>query len=59
MTKNTIWTIVGVAAAVLIALWIVNTLLSLLWFVVKVALVVAVAVAVFAVLRALVARSRG
>ncbi|GEM_PF-732678 len=58
MTKSTIWTIVAVAAAVIIAFWIVNTLFSLLWFIVKLVLVAIVAVIVYGVIWAFIAKSR-
>ena len=58
MTKSTIWTIVAVAAAVIIAFWIVNTFFSLLWFIVKLVLVAIVAVIVYGVIRAVIAKSR-
>ena len=50
--------IVAVAAAVIIAFWIVNTLFSLLWFIVKLVLVAIVAVIVYGVIRAFIAKSR-
>lgn len=58
MTKSTIWTVVAVAAAVIIAFWIVNTLFSLLWFIVKLVVVAIVAVIVYGVIRAFIAKSR-
>ena len=51
MNKSTLWTIVGVVVAVIIAWALVNVLFSLLWFVVKLAVVAVVAVGVFLVLR--------
>lgn len=51
MNKTSIWTIVGVVVAAIIAWFIVSALFSLLWFVVKLALVVVVAVVVYLVLR--------
>ncbi|WP_091228213.1 hypothetical protein [Microbacterium sp. 3J1] len=53
MTKNSLWTIVGVVLAVIIAWWIVSALFSLLWFIAKLAIVLVVAVVVFLVLRGL------
>lgn len=53
MTKNKLWTVVGVILAVVIAWWIVSALFSLLWFIAKLAIVAVVAVVVFLVLRAL------
>lgn len=57
MNKNTIWTILGVILAIVIAWWLVNVVFSLLWFVVKLALVAAVALAVFVGLRAVFSRT--
>lgn len=51
MTKNSLWTVVGVVIAVVIAWWIVGALFSLLWFIAKLAIVAVVAVVVFFVLR--------
>lgn len=58
MTKSTIWTVVGVVVAVVIAWWLVSALFSLLWFIAKLAVVAVVAVAVYAGIRSLVARER-
>ncbi|WP_448809029.1 hypothetical protein [Agromyces bauzanensis] len=52
--SRTIWTVIGVIAAVLIAWFIVDVVFSVLWFIVKLAIVGVVAVVVFFVLRALV-----
>lgn len=54
--SRTVWTVLGVIAAVLIAWFIVDVLFSLLWFIAKLAIVAVVAVVVFFVLRSLVAR---
>jgi hypothetical protein len=51
MNKNSLWTIVGVVIAVVIAWWIVSALFSILWFIAKLAIVAVVAVVVFLVLR--------
>lgn len=51
MNKSTLWTIVGVVVAVIIAWTLVSVLFSLLWFIAKLALVAIVAVVVFLVLR--------
>ncbi|MEV7799715.1 hypothetical protein AB0O14_11540 [Microbacterium foliorum] len=51
MNKNSLWTIVGVVLAVVIAWWIVSALFSILWFIAKLAIVAVVAVVVFLVLR--------
>lgn len=53
MTKNSLWTVVGVVLAVIIAWWIVSALFSLLWFIAKLAIVLVVAAVVFLVLRGL------
>ena len=57
MNKGTIWTIVGVIAAILIAWFLVNLLFSVLAFVFKLIAVAVVAVIVFLVLRMLFSRS--
>lgn len=53
MNKNSLWTIVGVVLAVVIAWWIVSALFSILWFIAKLAIVLVVAGVVFLVLRGL------
>jgi hypothetical protein len=53
MTKNTVWTIIGVIVAVVIAWWLVGVLFSVLWFIAKLAIVAVVAVLVFFLLRSL------
>lgn len=55
MTKNSLWTVVGVILAVVIAWWIVSALFSILWFIAKLAIVLVVAAVVFFVLRSLFA----
>lgn len=57
MNKGTIWTIVGVIAAVVIAWFLVNALFSVMAFIIKLLVVAVVAVIVFVVLRGLFARS--
>ena len=52
--SRTVWTVLGVIAAVIIAWFVVDLLFSLLWFIGKLAIVAVVAVIVFFVLRALV-----
>ncbi|WP_345439943.1 hypothetical protein [Microbacterium gilvum] len=59
MTKNSVWTIIGVIAAAVIAWWIVNVIFSVLWFIVKLGVVAVVAVIVFFVLRSLFRGDRG
>ena len=39
MTKNSLWTVIGVIVAVVIAWWLVGVLFSLLWFIAKLAIV--------------------
>jgi hypothetical protein len=51
MNKGTIWTVLGVLAAIVIAWVLVNVLFSVLWFLAKAVLVAGVAVVVFFVLR--------
>lgn len=57
MNKGTVWTIVGVIAAILIAWFLVNLLFSVLAFVFKLVAVAVVAVIVFFVLRMIFSRS--
>ncbi|WP_435748361.1 hypothetical protein [Microbacterium sp. PMB16] len=56
MTKNSIWTVLGVILAVVIAWWLVSALFSVLWFIAKLAIVLVVAVGVFFVLRSMFRR---
>ena len=51
MNKSTIWTVLGVIAAVVIAWFLVDVLFSLLWFIGKIVIVGVIAVVVFLVLR--------
>ena len=51
MTKNNLWTVLGVVVAVVIAWWLVGALFSLLWFIAKLGIVAVVAVGVYLVLR--------
>ncbi len=55
--SRTVWTVIGVIVAVIIAWFLVDVLFSLLWFIGKLLIVAVVAVVVFFVLRALVGRS--
>jgi hypothetical protein len=57
VNKSTVWTIVGVIAAILIAWFLVNALFSVLAFIVKLIAVAVVAVIVFFVLRMIFSRS--
>lgn len=56
MNKGTLWTIVGVVAAIVIAWFLVNILFSVLAFVFKLIAVAVVAVIVFILLRMLFSR---
>lgn len=58
MKSGTIWTVLGVIAAIVIAWWLVNILFSVLAFIVKLIVVAVVAVIVFFILRAVFSRSR-
>ena len=51
MNKSTIWTVLGVIAAIVIAWFLVDILFSLLWFIGKIVIVGVIAVVVFLVLR--------
>ena len=53
MNKSTIWTVLGVIAAIVIAWFLVDVLFSLLWFIGKIVIVGIVAVIVFLVLRSI------
>jgi hypothetical protein len=52
--SRTAWTVIGVIASVIIAWFLVDVVFSVLWFIVKLAVVAVVAVIVFFVMRALV-----
>lgn len=56
MTKNSLWTVLGVILAIVIGWFLVNILFSVVAFIVKLVLVAIVAVIVFFVLRAVFAR---
>ena len=56
--SRTVWTIIGVIVAVIIAWFLVDVVFSVLWFIVKLAIVAVVAIAVYFVLRSVVGRSR-
>ncbi|KRE28877.1 hypothetical protein [Agromyces sp. Soil535] len=49
--SRTVWTVIGVIVAVIVAWFLVDVLFSLLWFIGKLAIVAVVAVVVFLVLR--------
>ncbi len=57
MNKGTIWTIVGVIAAILIAWFLVNALFTVLAWIFKLLVVAVVALIVFVVLRMIFSRS--
>lgn len=57
MNKSTVWTVLGVIAAVVIAWILVDVLFSVLWFLGKLVIVAIVAVIVFFVLRSVFSRS--
>ncbi|GGI43793.1 high-affinity Fe2+/Pb2+ permease [Agromyces flavus] len=54
---RTIWIVLGVIASVVIAWFVVDLVFSVLWFIVKLAVVAVVAVAVFFALRAWLGRA--
>lgn len=56
MVSRTVWTVLGIIAAVLIAWFLVDLLFSVVWFVFRLAIVAVVAVIVFFVLRSMVSR---
>jgi hypothetical protein len=56
--SRTVWTIIGVIAAVVIAWFLVDVVFSVLWFIVKVVIVAVVALVVYFVLRSVFGRSR-
>jgi hypothetical protein len=49
--SRTVWTVIGVIVAVIVAWFLVDVLFSLLWFIGKLAIVAVVAVIVFLALR--------
>ena len=58
MRGGTVWTVLGVIAAIVIAWFLVNALLGLAWFIAKLVIVLVVAVIVFFALRAVFSRPR-
>ncbi|MFE5672168.1 hypothetical protein ACFQ58_11245 [Agromyces sp. NPDC056523] len=54
---RTVWIVLGVIASVVIAWFLVDLVFSVLWFIVKFAIVAVVAAAVFFALRAWLGRS--
>ncbi|RZS68197.1 hypothetical protein EV187_0624 [Agromyces ramosus] len=54
--SRTVWTVIGVIVAVIVAWFLVDVLFSLLWFIGKLAIVAVVAVVVFFALRYFVRR---
>ncbi|MGW9629699.1 hypothetical protein ACWGST_03285 [Agromyces sp. NPDC055520] len=57
--SRTVWTVIGVIVAVVIAWFLVDVLFSLLWFIGKLVIVAVVAVIVFFVLRSVFGRTGG
>jgi hypothetical protein len=55
--SRTIWIVLGVIASVVIAWFVVDLVFSVVWFIVKLAVVAVVAVVVFFVLRAWLGRA--
>lgn len=58
MNKNTVWTVLGVIVAVVIAWWLVNVIFALLFWLFKVAVVAVVAAVVYFALRGFFGRAR-
>ncbi|WP_350347562.1 hypothetical protein ABIQ69_13100 [Agromyces sp. G08B096] len=56
--SRTVWTVIGVIVAVIIAWVLVDVVFSVLWFIAKLAIVAGVAVVVFFVLRIAVGGGR-
>ncbi|WP_309069419.1 hypothetical protein [Microbacterium sp.] len=59
MKSTSIWTILGVIVAVVIAWFLIDAVFSLMWFIAKLVAVAVVAVIVFFVLRALLRNRTG
>ena len=57
MMSRTIWIVLGVIASVVIAWILVDLVFSVVWFIVKLAIVAVVAVAVFFLLRSWLGRA--
>lgn len=57
MVSRTLWIVLGVIASVVIAWFVVDLVFSVVWFIVKLAVVAVVAVVVFFVLRAWLGRA--
>ena len=56
--SRTVWTIIGVIVAVVIAWFLVDVVFSVLWFIVKLVIVAVDALVVYSLLRSVVGRSR-
>lgn len=56
MMSRTLWIVLGVIASVVIAWFVVDLVFSVVWFIVKLAIVAVVAVVVFFALRAWLGR---
>lgn len=59
VNKNTLWTVLAVIAAVIVAWWLVSILFSVLWFAVKIGLVLVVAAIVYVGIRMLTNSRQG
>lgn len=57
MMSRTLWIVLGVIASVVIAWFLVDLVFSVVWFIVKLAIVAVVAVVVFFALRAWLGRN--
>ncbi|GEP48607.1 hypothetical protein FVP74_08005 [Microbacterium saccharophilum] len=57
MTRSSLWTVVGVIVAVVIAWFLVDVIFKLAWLIAKLGMVAIVAVVVFLVIRMLFRRS--
>jgi len=58
MRGGTVWTILGVIAAIVIAWFLVDGLLHLIWLIARIGIVLVVAAIVFFALRAVFSRPR-
>jgi len=58
MNGSTVWTVIGAIVAVVIAWFVVNLLLSVMWFAFKLAAVLIVGIVIFFLLRRMFARSK-
>jgi len=58
MNGSTVWTVIGAIVAVVIAWFVVNLLLSVMWFAFKLAAVLIVGIVIFFLLRRMFARNK-